>query len=85
MTTKVDIQKVTGIVTVVASILAVVFLFKQQYNIAVALIAFTFTLTNALRAKDMNAKGYVKEAKVMRFVAIFFSILTILAVVSLFF
>lgn len=80
-----DIQKLTGIVTIVASVLAVVFLFKQQYNIAVALIAFTFTLTNALRAKDMNAKGYVKEAKVMRFVAIFFSILTILAVVSLFF
>lgn len=79
-----NIQRITGIVTAIASVLAVWFLFKQQYAIAVVLISFTFTLTNALRAKDMKAKGYVKESKVMRTVSIFFGILTVAAIVSLF-
>lgn len=79
-----NIQRLTGIVTAVASVLAVWFLFQQQFAIAVVLISFTFTLTNALRAKDMNEKGYVKEAKVMRGVSFFFSVLTIAAIVSIF-
>lgn len=77
-------QKMLGIITVIASVLAVYFIIKEQFNVAVILIAFTFTLTNGLRAKDMVAKGYVKESKFVRGVAIFFGILTVAAIASLF-
>ncbi len=81
---KQTMQKIVGIIMAIASVLAVYFIIKEQFNIAVILIAVTFTLTNGVRAKDMVAKGYVKEAKFVRGVAIFFGILAVAAIASLF-
>lgn len=65
---------VPGIAIVVTSILAVILLITKNFNWAVFCITLMFTLTNAIRAKDMASKGYPKESTWMRNVSIFFGI-----------
>lgn len=65
---------VPGIAIVVTSVLAVILLLTKNFNWAIFCITLMFTLTNAIRAKDMAKKGYPKESNWMRNVSIFFAI-----------
>ncbi len=68
---------VSGVLVAITSILAVVFVIKQNFNLAVLFITLMFTITNTFRAKDMAKQGYQKEAKLMKGVAYFFGIATL--------
>lgn len=67
-------KKITGIAVVITSILAVILLLKENFDWAVFCITVMFTLTNAVRAKDMAAKGFEKESRWMRNLSVFFGI-----------
>lgn len=76
---------VSGVLIVITSLLAVFFIIKQNFNLAVLFISLMFTITNAFRAKDMARQGYEKEAKWMKGVAIFFGIATLILLSMLIF
>lgn len=65
---------ISALAMVVASVLAVILLMKNNFNWAIFCITILFTLTNALRSKDMANKGYAKESVWMRNVALLFGV-----------
>lgn len=67
-------KRIMGIAVLITSVLAVILLIKQNFNWAVFCITLMFTLTNAVRAKDMASKGFEKESRWMRNLSIFFGI-----------
>lgn len=67
-------KKLSGVIVAITSILAVFLLLKENFNWAVFCITLMFTITNAMRAKDMSSKGFEKESKWMKNVSIFFGI-----------
>ncbi|HWI47803.1 MAG TPA: hypothetical protein VNU45_06205 [Rummeliibacillus sp.] len=68
---------ISGVLVTITSLLAVFFVIKQNFNLAVLFITLMFTITNTFRAKDMARKGYEKEAKWMKGMAAFFGIATL--------
>ncbi|MBK3494533.1 hypothetical protein JFL43_06635 [Viridibacillus sp. YIM B01967] len=72
-----NVKNITGVLVGVTSILALYFIIKQNFNVAILFITLMFTVTNTFRAKDFKDKGYEKEAKWMRGMAIFFGIATL--------
>lgn len=72
-----NVKIVTGLLVTITSLLAVFFIFKQNFNLAVLFITLMFTITNTVRARDMKKKGYEKEAKWMQAMATFFGIATL--------
>lgn len=67
-------KRIMGIAVLITSVLAVFLLIKQNFNWAVFCITLMFTLTNAVRTKDMASKGFEKESRWMRNLSIFFGI-----------
>lgn len=65
---------ISGVAVVATSVLAVVFMVMKNFNWAVFCITLMFTLTNAVRAKDMASKGYEKESRWMRNLSVFFGV-----------
>jgi hypothetical protein len=80
-----NVRLVSGTLVAITSLLAVFFVFKQNFNLAVLFITLMFTITNTFRAKDMAKQGYVKEAKWMKGMAIFFGIATLAILFTIFF
>ncbi|MGG0658170.1 hypothetical protein [Rummeliibacillus pycnus] len=76
---------ISGILVTITSILAVFFIIKQNFNLAVLFITLMFTITNSFRAKDMARQGYEKEAKWMKGMATFFGIATLVVLVMIIF
>ncbi|MGX9136256.1 hypothetical protein ACWV26_18270 [Rummeliibacillus sp. JY-2-4R] len=76
---------VSGVLVAITSILAVIFVIKQNFNLAVLFITLMFTITNTFRAKDMARQGYQKEAKWMKGVAYFFGIATLVELIIIIF
>ncbi|MCT6925518.1 MULTISPECIES: hypothetical protein [Bacillales] len=60
-----------------SSLLALFFIFKQNFNLAVLCLTVMFTFSNLLRYRSFMRQGYVKEAKWMRNLAIFFGLATV--------
>jgi len=48
-----------------------------NFNFAVLAMTIMFAVSNGFRAKSFKEQGYVKEAKWMKYMAIFFSIASI--------
>lgn len=80
-----NVKIVTGLLVTITSLLAVFFIIKQNFNLAVLFITLMFTITNTIRAKDMKRQGYEKEAKWMKAMAIFFGIATLGILVTILF
>ncbi|WP_249661802.1 hypothetical protein, partial [Lysinibacillus fusiformis] len=59
------------------SITALVFIIIGKFNFAVLAMTIMFALSNGFRAKSFAEQGYVKEAKWMKYMAIFFAIASI--------
>lgn len=68
---------VSGILVTITSLLAVFFVIKQNFNLAVLFISLMFTITNTFRAKNMEKQGFTKEAKWMKAMALFFGVATL--------
>ncbi|GEL05815.1 hypothetical protein [Rummeliibacillus stabekisii] len=78
-------KALTGVLVALTSILAVIFIIRQNFDWAVLFISLMFTITNSFRAKDMARQGYTKEAKWMKGTAIFFGIATLVVLALILF
>ncbi|WP_431808649.1 hypothetical protein [Lysinibacillus sphaericus] len=75
---------VSSILVAVFSIAAIVCIIIGNFNLAVLAMTIMFALSNGFRAKSFKEQGYVKEAKWMKYMAIFFSIASIAVLIIIF-
>lgn len=66
------------ILVAISSLAALFFVIKQNFELAVLCLTIMFTCSNYFRYRSFKSEGYIKEAKWMRSLAIFFGIATIL-------
>lgn len=64
-----------GIAIVVAAIVSLVFIIVGNFNMGVLFMTAIFALSNGYRAISFKEKGYAREAKWMRGMAIIFTVL----------
>ncbi|MEK5233638.1 hypothetical protein MHB42_18250 [Lysinibacillus sp. FSL K6-0232] len=67
----------SSILVAIFSIIALVFIIMGNFNFAVLAMTIMFALSNGFRAKSFEEQGYIKEAKWMKYMAIFFAIASI--------
>ncbi|TKI53106.1 hypothetical protein FC756_25750 [Lysinibacillus mangiferihumi] len=75
---------ISSILVAVFSIAAIVCIIIGNFNLAVLAMTIMFALSNGFRAKSFKEQGYVKEAKWMKYMAIFFSIASIAVLIIIF-
>ena len=68
---------ISPILVAIFSIVAIIFAVKGNFDIAVLAMTVMFALSNGFRAKSFKEQGYSKEASWMKYMAIFFSIASI--------
>ncbi|MGE7949362.1 hypothetical protein [Lysinibacillus sp. NPDC093688] len=68
----------SSILVAIFSIAAIVFIIMRNFNFAVFAMTIMFAVSNGFRAKSFKEQGYIKEAKWMKYMAIFFSIASII-------
>ncbi|QMT17944.1 hypothetical protein H1Q58_02625 [Planococcus maritimus] len=73
-----------GVLILLLSILAIVFLFMGSMEIAVLFMTLLFVLTNTFRYKQMMERGMEREAKWMKGMAILFGILFFVVLITIF-
>lgn len=66
---------IIGIVIVAAAIAALTFIIVGNFNMAVLFMTAIFAFSNGFRAVSFKEKGYAREAKWMRGMAIVFTVL----------
>lgn len=64
-----------GVLIVASAITALVFIVKGNLNMAVLFMTAIFALSNGYRAISFKEKGFPREAKWMRTMAIIFAVL----------
>ncbi|MFE3575449.1 hypothetical protein [Lysinibacillus sp. NPDC059133] len=69
-----NIKWLSSILVAIFSIAAIVFIIMGNFNFAVFAMTIMFAVSNGFRAKSFKEQGYIKEAKWMKYMAIFFSI-----------
>ncbi|OEC03344.1 aspartyl/asparaginyl-tRNA synthetase [Lysinibacillus sphaericus] len=79
-----NIKWISSILVAVFSIAAIVCIIIGHFNLAVLAMTIMFALSNGFRAKSFKEQGYVKEAKWMKYMAIFFSIASIAVLIIIF-
>lgn len=67
----------SSILVAIFSIAAIVFIIIGNFNFAVFAMTIMFAVSNGFRAKSFKEQGYIKEAKWMKYMAVFFSIASI--------
>lgn len=72
---------VSTIVVVCASIAALFFVVKQNFELAILFLTIMFTFSNFFRARSFKEQGHVKEAKWMNGMAIFFGISAVIVLI----
>ncbi|MFJ3391024.1 hypothetical protein [Lysinibacillus sp. NPDC086135] len=72
-----NIKLLSSILVAIFSIAAIVFIIMGNFNFAVLAMTIMFAVSNGFRTKSFKEQGYVKEAKWMKYMAIFFSIASI--------
>lgn len=76
-----NIKLLSSILVAIFSIAAIVFIIIGNFNFAVLAMTIMFAVSNGFRAKSFKEQGYVKEAKWMKYMAIFFSIASIVVLI----
>jgi hypothetical protein len=66
---------IIGTTIVVAALASLIFIIKGNFNMAVLFMTVVFALSNGYRAVSFKEKGYIREAKWMRGMAIIFVVL----------
>ena len=69
-----NINWISSILVAFLSITAIVFVVIGNFNFAVLAMTVMFAVSNGFRAKKFKEQGYVKEAKWMQYMAVFFGI-----------
>ncbi|MFB7156626.1 hypothetical protein [Lysinibacillus sp. NPDC056232] len=69
-----NIKWLSSILVAIFSVAAIVFIIMGNFNFAVFAMTIMFAVSNGFRAKSFKEQGYIKEAKWMKYMAIFFSI-----------
>ncbi|MEK4230976.1 hypothetical protein [Solibacillus sp. FSL H8-0538] len=68
-------EKIVSTVLVVgASLTALFFVVKQNFELAVFALTIMFALSNFFRFRSFKEKGYEKEAKWMKYMSLFFAV-----------
>lgn len=62
-----------GIPIVLSSALAIYFVIQSNLNLAVLFMTLVFVFTNSYRAISFKERGMIKEAKWMKWMAVFFA------------
>lgn len=75
---------ISSILTAFFSIAAIVFVVKGNFDFAVLAMTIMFALSNGFRAKSFKEQGYSKEAKWMKYMAIFFGVASLVIVAVIF-
>lgn len=75
---------IAGILISITSILALLFVVKGNLNMAVLFMTVLFALTNGFRAVSFKEKGFVREAKWMKGMSIFFSLAFLVMLILIF-
>lgn len=65
---------VSTILVVCTSLISLFFVIKQNFEYAVFALTLMFAFSNFFRARSFSEKGYEREAKWMKYMAIFFAI-----------
>lgn len=78
-----NIKLLSSILVAIFSIAAIVFIIIGNFNFAVLAMTIMFAVSNGFRAKSFKEQGYVKEAKWMKYMAIFFSIASIVVLIMI--
>ncbi|MDN5710402.1 MAG: hypothetical protein L0G95_13245 [Planococcus sp. (in: firmicutes)] len=73
-----------GILILLLSILAIVFLFMGSMEIAVLFMTLLFVLTNTFRYKQMKELGMAREARWTKGMAILFAVLFVVVSIVIF-
>lgn len=76
-----NIKWLSSILVALFSIAAIVFIIMGNFNFAVLAMTIMFALSNGFRAKSFKEQGYMKEAKWMKYMSIFFSSATIIVII----
>jgi hypothetical protein len=76
-------KKILGFLMATVSIVALIFIIKGNINLAVLFMTALFALSNSFRAGNLKEKGFVKEAKWMNGMSIFFVIAFIFVLITL--
>ena len=66
---------IIGTTIVVAALASLFFIIKGNFNMAVLFMTVVFALSNGYRAVSFKEKGYIREAKWMKGMAIIFVVL----------
>ena len=72
---------VSTILVAFSSLAALFFVVKQNFELAILFLTIMFTFSNFFRARSFKEQGYVKEAKWMKSMSIFFGICSILVLI----
>lgn len=73
-----------GILILLLSILAIVFLFMGSMEIAVLFMTLLFVLTNTFRYRQMKEMGMAREARWTKGMAILFAVLFVVVAIVIF-
>ena len=68
---------ISSILVALFSIAAIVFVVKGNFDFAVLAMTVMFAMSNGFRAKSFKEQGYIKEAKWMKYMAVFFGIASV--------
>lgn len=72
------------ILVAIFSVVALVCIIRGNFNVAVLAMTIMFTVSNGFRAKRFREQGYLKEAKWMKYMAIFFLIASLVVLMIIF-
>ena len=72
---------ISSILVAIFSIAAIIFVVMGNFNFAVLAMTVMFALSNGFRAKSFKEQGYIKEANWMKYMAVFFSIASVIVLV----
>ena len=75
---------ISTILVACASLTALFFVVKNNWEAAIAALTIMFTLTNFSRSRRFKEQGYEKEAKWMKTMSIIFAILSVLTLYVVF-
>ncbi|GLC89416.1 hypothetical protein [Lysinibacillus piscis] len=73
-----NIKWLSSILVGLFSIAALILIIMGYFNFAVLAMTIMFALSNGFRARSFHEQGYLKEAKWMKYMAIFFAISSII-------
>lgn len=74
---------ISSIVVAITSIVAIICIVMRQYNWAILSMTIMFAVSNLFRASSFAEQGYIREAKWMKWMGIFFVFASVIVLVTI--